>query len=208
MADFSWTATSPLQAALKPGRHGEKTGPAGVSLTEITGFSLVQVLARRGRWNDVAAAAKTAFGADAPATPLAVAAGQTTLIWSGPGQFLALDPTGYGSGAVARLAEAFAGAASLSDQSDGRALIRIAGPMARDLLAKICSVDLHPAVFQVGAAAATSIDHTGVNLWRTADDAAGAVFDILVFSTFAESLWHTILDHAAEYGVEVARQPG
>lgn len=208
MADFSWTATSPLQAALKAGRHGEKAGPAGVSLTERTGFSLVQVLARRGRWDDVAAAAKTAFGVDAPATPLAVARGETMLIWSGPGQFLVLEPGGYGSGAAARLTETFAGSASLSDQSDGRALIRIAGPRARDLLAKICSVDLHPSVFPVGTAAATSIDHTGVNLWRSADDAAGAVFDLLVFSTFAGSLWHTILDHAAEYGVEAARQQG
>ena len=30
-----------------------------------------------------------------------------------------------------------------------------------------------------------------------------AVFNLLVFATFAESLWHTMLDAAAEYGVDV-----
>jgi sarcosine oxidase subunit gamma len=138
--------------------------------------------------------------------PSAATGPKATLIWSGPQQFLALMAGGHGPDGPQRLADAFAGSASLSDQSDGRALIRIAGPRARDLLAKVCSVDLHPKVFPVGAAAATSIDHTGVNLWRAADEEGGAAFNLLVFSTFAGSLWHTLLDHAAEFGVEVDRR--
>ena len=98
---------------------------------------------------------------------------------------------------------AFAGTASLSEQSDGRSLIRISGARARDMLAKVCSLDLHPAVFPVGAAAATSIDHTSVNLWRGEDADGEAVFYLLVFATFAESLWHTLLDSGAEYGISI-----
>ncbi|TIW99342.1 MAG: sarcosine oxidase subunit gamma, partial [Mesorhizobium sp.] len=30
-----------------------------------------------------------------------------------------------------------------------------------------------------------------------------ALFNLLVFATFAESLWHTMLDAAAEYGVDI-----
>jgi sarcosine oxidase subunit gamma len=83
-------------------------------------------------------------------------------------------------------------------------LIRIAGPDARAMLAKLSSLDLHPAAFPAGAAAATSIDHTSVNLWRGSDLPDGqAVFNLLVFATFAQSLWHTMLDAAAEYGVDV-----
>ncbi|MBL8582225.1 MAG: sarcosine oxidase subunit gamma [Rhizobiaceae bacterium] len=207
MADFSWTPVSPLQAALKPGRLGEKSGPAGLKLTELTGFSLMQVQARRGRWAETEAAAQGLFGVSAPANPAAVEGSGATLVWSGPQQFLALFPAGYGADWEKRLADAFAGSASLSDQTGGRAMIRIQGARARDMLAKVCSVDLHPRAFATGAAAATSVDHTGVNLWRRADDAEGAVFDLIVFSTFAGSLWHTLVDHAAEFGVEAGRHP-
>lgn len=207
MADFAWTSRSALQAGFKPGRHGEKAGPAGIRMTELTGFALTQVQARRGRWADVEAAAQGLFDVAAPAMPSAATGPKATLIWSGPQQFLVLVADGYGTEGLERLTEAFAGSASLSNQSDGRALIRIAGPRARDLLAKVCSVDLHPKVFPIGGAAATSIDHTGVNLWRSADEEGSAVFDLLVFSTFAISLWHTLLDHAAEFGVEMDRRP-
>ncbi len=72
------------------------------------------------------------------------------------------------------------------------------------MLAKLSSIDLHPAAFKVGAAAATSIDHTSVTLWRGNDRPDGQpVFNVLVFATFAESLWHTMLDSAAEYGVDI-----
>ncbi|TIS16556.1 MAG: sarcosine oxidase subunit gamma, partial [Mesorhizobium sp.] len=48
MADFSWNIRSPLERALVAGRYGAP-GEAGVSLTEIRNFDLVQVMARRGK---------------------------------------------------------------------------------------------------------------------------------------------------------------
>ncbi len=73
------------------------------------------------------------------------------------------------------------------------------------MLAKLSSIDLHMAAFPVGAAAATSMDHTSVTLWRGDDKPDGqAVFNVLMFATFAESLWHTMLDAAAEYGVTIS----
>ena len=47
------------------------------------------------------------------------------------------------------------------------------------------------------------MDHTSVNLWRGNGSDGQAIFNLLVFATFAESLWHTILDAAAEYGVDI-----
>ena len=73
-------------------------------------------------------------------------------------------------------------------------MIRIGGPQARAMLAKLSSIDLHPSAFPLGAAAATSIDHTSVNLWRGDDCRWAGGFNLLVFATFAESLWHTMLD--------------
>jgi len=202
VADFSWDVRSPLDRALVAGRHGAP-GEAGVSLTEIRNFDLVQVMARRGKAADMATAAKARFGVAAPDTPQAVQASDAALIWSGPDQFLVLSKGG--KHAMGVLSQAYASSASLSDQSHARALISISGAKARPMLAKLSSIDLHPAAFPVGAAAATSIDHTSVTLWRGGDRADGqAVFNVLVFATFAESLWHTMLDSAAEYGVTIA----
>lgn len=208
MAEFSWSAQSPLSAALSPGRLGVAGGEAGVTVTEISHFGLVQVMARRGRAADVAKAAKKGWGVSPPERPAAVTAKEATLVWSGPDQFLVLTGARDIADAVAPLRTIFAGLASLSDQSGGRALIRMSGAKVRDVLAKVSSVDLHEAVFPVGAAAATSIDHTGVNLWRGPDAEDGSpTYNLLVFTSFADSLWHTLADAAAEYGVDASRAP-
>ncbi|MBZ9769013.1 sarcosine oxidase subunit gamma [Mesorhizobium sp. CA10] len=201
MAEFSWDVRSPLDRALIAGPYGAQ-GDAGVALTEIRNFDLVQVMARRGKAGEMVKAAQARFGMAAPETPKAVDTADATLIWSGPDQFLMLSRGGKHT--IEALAPAFVGSASLSDQSHARVLISVSGDKARTMLAKLSSIDLHPDVFGVGAAAATSMDHTSVTLWRGKDLADGqAVFNLLVFATFAESLWHTILDSAAEYGVTI-----
>ncbi|MBZ9850762.1 sarcosine oxidase subunit gamma [Mesorhizobium sp. CA14] len=201
MAEFSWDVRSPLDRALIAGSYGAQ-GDAGVALTEIRDFDLVQVMARRGKAAEMVKAAQARFGIAAPETPKAVDTADTALIWSGPDQFLVLSKGGKHT--IEALAAAFVGSASLSDQSHARALISISGDKARAMLAKLSSIDLHPDKFRVGAAAATSMDHTSITLWRGKDRADGQpVFNLLVFATFAESLWHTILDSAAEYGVTI-----
>jgi sarcosine oxidase subunit gamma len=207
VVELDWIATTPLSRIYAAGRHGAKDGGAGLVMAELKDFELVQVMARRGQWNAVAQACTEAHGKPAPAKPQAVEANGALLVWSGPDQFLVLSARGQGS-ATERARLAFAGMASLSEQSDGRSLLRISGKRVRDMLAKVCSLDLHPAVFPVGAAAATSIDHTSVNLWRGENRNAGdrggeAVFYLLVFATFADSLWHTLLDSGAEYGIAI-----
>ncbi|TPL01162.1 sarcosine oxidase subunit gamma [Mesorhizobium sp. B2-4-14] len=201
MAEFSWEVHSPLERALVAGPYGTH-GDAGVSLTEIRNFDLVQVMARRGKAAEMATAAKGHFGVAAPETPKAVQSTDAALIWSGPDQFFVLSKGG--KHAMDALAPAFSGPASLSDQSHARVLISISGAKARMILAKLSSIDLHAEAFPIGAAAATSMDHTSVTLWRGNERTDGqAVFNILVFATFAESLWHTMLDSGAEYGIEI-----
>ncbi|RUX97393.1 MULTISPECIES: sarcosine oxidase subunit gamma family protein [unclassified Mesorhizobium] len=201
MVEFSWASRSPLEKALVTGAHGARGIEAGVSLTEIRNFDLIQVMARRGKAADMAKAAKVRFGVAAPDAPKAMTP-DATLIWSGPDQFFVLSKGD--KHAMQTLAPALSGSASLSDQSHARALISISGTKARALLAKLSSIDLHPTTFRVGTAAATSMDHTSVTLWRGNDRDGLAVFNLLVFATFAESLWHTMLDSAAEFGVDIS----
>jgi heterotetrameric sarcosine oxidase gamma subunit len=207
VVEYSWEAQSPLRKAFTPGRLGLASGDAGIAMTEISDFNLVQVMARRGQVAAVAKAAKKAWGVLPPEKPGAAVGKGVTLIWTGPDQFFVLS-AGNNPNPVPSLAVVFDGMASLSDQSGGRCLIRLSGAKVRDALAKVSSIDLHDAVFPVGAAAATSIDHTGVNLWRGPDAANGSpVYSLLVFTSFADSLWHTLADAAAEYGVEATRTP-
>lgn len=207
MADYLWSTHSPVQKAFVPGRQGERSGEVGVTLAEITDGGIVQVMARRGQWAATAAAAKSAYGVAAPDKPAATFGKAATLVWSGPDQFFALTPGNGLASPLDTVRSAFAGVASLTDQSGGRFHMRLSGPRARDALAKVSSLDLHDKVFPVGAAAATSIDHTGVNLWRAADAADGSpAYHIVMFTSFADSLWHTIVDAAAEHGVEATRQ--
>ena len=202
MAEFSWSPRSPLEHALVAGAHAARDIEAGVSLTEIRNFDLIQIMARRGKGADLAKAAKARFGIAAPEAPKALQTSDATLIWSGPDQFFVLSKGGRHT--MDMLAPAFSGTASLSDQSHARALISVSGVKARSMLAKLSSIDLHREAFPVGAAAATAMDHTSVTLWRGADQPDGhALFNVLVFATFAESLWHTMLDSAAEYGVSI-----
>jgi len=207
VVEYSWEAQSPLRKTFAPGRIGLASGDAGIAMAEISDFSLIQVMARRGQVANVAKAAKKAWGVLPPEKPGAVTGKGATLIWTGPDQFFVLS-AGITPDPVPPLAAIFTGTASLSDQSGGRCLIQLSGARVRDALAKVSSVDLHDAVFPVGGAAATSIDHTGVNLWRGPDAADGSpVYSLLVFTSFADSLWHTLADAAAEYGVEATRMP-
>ena len=151
MVELTWNATTQLSRIYAAGRHGATEGAAGLAMAELTDFELVQVMARRGMWSAVAQACTQAYGKAAPADPRAVEADGALLIWSGPDQFLVLSAREAGA-ALEKARSAFSGTASLSEQSDGRSLIRISGSKARDMLAKVCSLDLHPAVFPVGAA--------------------------------------------------------
>jgi methylglutamate dehydrogenase subunit D len=201
--ELAWTLQSAVGPAFVTGRSGEAAGEPGVRLAVAGTTRLFQVMARRGRWQATARAAETCFGARPPELPAASFAPDVTLVWSGPDQFLALLQDARPR---PEMEAAFAGVASLSDQSHGRALFRVAGPKAVELLAKVSSLDLDPLVFPTGSAAMTSIDHTGVTLWRESGDAGGPVYSMLVFTSFSDTLWRLLVDSAAEFGVESSSQ--
>ncbi|MER9971914.1 sarcosine oxidase subunit gamma family protein [Mesorhizobium sp. M0060] len=199
MDEFEWTAKSPLRQVRVPGTFDATTPEPGVRLSERTRYGLLQIMARRGRRAETAAVSYHFYGVEPPARPAVSFGKDVTLVWSGADQYLALWQGDHRP--VDAVRSAFGSAASVSDQSEGRCLVQLSGPRVRDVLAKVSSLDLHPEAFPIGAAAATFIDRTAVNLWRESDAADGsAVFCILMFASFAESIWHVILMAAAEFG--------
>jgi len=63
---------------------------------------------------------------------------------------------------LAQLSNTLGATAYLSEQSDGWVVIRMNGASSRLCLERICSIDLDPQVFQVGAVARTVMEHLGV----------------------------------------------
>ncbi|NNG06032.1 MAG: hypothetical protein HKM95_18270 [Inquilinus sp.] len=110
------------------------------------------------------------------------------------------------AGLADRLIEALAGLhATAVDIGDGATTIRLAGPRARDVLAKGCPLDLHPRAFGPGRVAQSVIAQADAVIHQTADDGGGPVFEIHVRRSFAEYLWLWLADAALEFGLGVDR---
>lgn len=194
------TALSALDGIALPGRFGRQAGAAGVTIGERTDLGLATVMARKGRHADLAAAAERAYGVALPAGSRLTAGPKAGFIGTGPGQWFVVSES-LRNGELARdLAENFRGLASISDQSDGRAVVRISGPKARDVLAKGLPIDIDPRAFKPGDAAICLIGYIGVQLWQVDET---PTYDMAVFRGFAESFWSWLTASAAEFGAVV-----
>jgi len=187
-------ATSPLQG------YAQKLAqlPSTVSLAEEPFVGMVDL------WVDPNGAAasevSTVLGVDLPTTPSTyVRNDAVTVIWLGPEEWLV---TGSQSApaleAQLRSVVGEHGGAAI-DVSAQRTTLRLGGSHARDVLAKGCSLDLHPAVFSAGTAAQTTLGLAGVIL--IALDDAGLDYRILVRASFARYLADWLIDAAEEFGV-------
>ncbi|MBI2720035.1 MAG: sarcosine oxidase subunit gamma [Rhizobiales bacterium] len=177
---------SPLADVAIQGRFGADKGAPGVELSVRHPLSIVTVIARKDKAEALSAALAGLKGC--------------VVQWAGADQYYAVSET-YAEGALYReLREKLAGLASLSDQSHGRIVIRIAGPKARAVLAKGTPVDLHPNEFLRGKSAVTQMAHVGVHLTRTGEDA----FELSVFRGFSENFWEWLTGQAEEFGYQVS----
>jgi heterotetrameric sarcosine oxidase gamma subunit len=201
MPETTLEPRSAIEREAAPRRHGKAEGAPGVILREIAGLALATVIACKGEAKAVAEVAKDAFGLELPTTPRWVERDGIAFLWAGPEQWLAMAGPGRPPGQFeAMLGGVFDGHAAVSEQSDGRTIIRIAGPQARDALAKGLPIDLHPRAFKPGDTALTLAAHIGLQIWQL-DDAP--TYEIAVFRGFARSFWQFLLEAAAEYGCEV-----
>jgi len=83
--------------------------------------------------------------------------------------------------------------------SHAREAIILSGPAARDLLSQLIAIDVSPAAFRRGAFLQTGIHHVGVLIHCVQE----TDFEILVPTTWAESVWEVLLENAVPFGVEV-----
>ena len=189
------TATSPLQG------WSEKFAqlPQTVKLSEESFVAMVDL--RADPDGPAAARASAILGLELPTTPSTCVSDDTlTVIWMGPDEWLITAGTRSAATLETQLRAAVGedGGAAI-DVSAQRTTLRLSGPDARDVLAKGCSLDLHPTVFRTGTAAQTMLGLAGVVL--IALDDAGTDYRILVRSSFARYLADWLIDAAEEFGV-------
>jgi sarcosine oxidase subunit gamma len=200
MAEIGLQPRSPFAGLLEPGRHGAREGPAGVSLSERTGLALCIITAGAGKAGEVAAKMASVTGLDLPMGSKRVSKNGFALIGTAPGQWLAVAESREARALPAMLAVALKGDATVVDLSDGKAVLRISGPRARDTLAKGCSLDLHLRVFKPGSAATTPVALIDCVIWQVDET---PTYDLAVPTSYAESFWSWLTASAAEYGYTV-----
>jgi sarcosine oxidase subunit gamma len=133
------------------------------------------------------------------------ARGQLTVLWLGPDAWLLAGPPGDGGSRIDGLRQALADLhAGITDVTDGRVALRLAGPDAREVLAKGCPLDLHPRAFPPGSCAQSLVAKASVLIHLLDDEPGrGPTFDLYVARSFAHYLWTWLDDAGREYGVQI-----
>lgn len=141
-----------------------------------------------------------------PGEPNSTAArGDLVALWLGPDAWLLTCPPGALAAHTGSVRKALSDVhAAVTDVSDGRVALRLAGPNARDVLAKGCPLDLHPRAFATGSCAQSLLAKASVLIHLPDDEAQrGPTFDLYVGRSFAHYLWAWLEDAGQEYGVQV-----
>lgn len=200
---------SPLAVHNLVARAAEAPGEAQVFLGERPHRAQINV---RGETGDAGflAAVSESVGVALPVQPNTVGTGAgLAALWLGPNEWLIVGSPGREGGLAARLRDALAGRhAAVTDVSEARTIILVAGPKARDLLSKGTPLDLHPRVFAVGQCAQTALAKANVVL-RPTDEAhrsGGPLFEVYILNSFADYLFTWLERAGAEYGVAIAAE--
>lgn len=186
MADLD-TLRRPALAALNPTPHGGPDAP--VRLREIPHVRKVNL---RGDPQDrgFLAAVGAALDLVLPTEPnMSAVRDGVAALWLGPDEWLLT-----GEVSPIALEEHHASAVDVTDNST---ILRLAGPRARDVLAKGCPLDFHPSVFPVGEVAQSLIGPVDVIIHQVEADG----FDLHVRRSFAEYLWLWLEDSGLEYSI-------
>lgn len=173
--------------------HPEPVSMAGLAIEMREDLTMASFAAAKGKVDALCAAIRDAYGVDLPRRPQRVAGRGIAFVWAGPDQWLAVADRENGRDLEHELMALLSGLASVVDQSDGRVVVRVSGPMARTVLAKGVPIDLHPRAFGPGSAAITHASHIGVIIWQLDDI---PTFEMALFRSYADSFTHWLLDSA------------
>lgn len=193
-------ADSLRQSALAGHIHAGPHGAAGerLALREVRPSAIAQV---NGAPDESALANLLEAQSFEPSPRANQAARGTdiTLLWNGPGRWLAVSATLSPETLIATLEEALGDAgATVTDLSHARTVVQLDGEASRELLTKLCPLDIER--LQPGASATSLLGQLTGHLHCVDEQ----VFELYVFRSFGLELWEMLLEEGLEFGVRVS----
>jgi len=105
------------------------------------------------------------------------------VLWMSPDEALLIVPMDQREAAVKDLEKGLKNAHALvADVSDARSVFRLTGPGARETLAKVTPVDLHPSALQPGIVYRTRLAQVAGAFWQRDDGS----FEVICFRSVAD----------------------
>ncbi len=179
--------SDPISALL--GR--ETQGSVQVSDTGLRGMITLRGDLSYGKMKSIC---KDLTGAAMPGLREAQFKGENGLLWMSPDEVLILLPYADVADGLAKIAKAMKGQHHLAvNVSDARAVLQVQGPFAREVIAKLAPVDLHPDAFPPGQVLRTRLGQIAAALWMT--DAQ--TFQIICFRSVADYAFDLLAASAA-----------
>lgn len=122
-------------------------------------------------------------GATFPAKGQVTSAGENGICWMSPDELLLLVSYGAVGEALEEIGKALSGTHHLAaNVSDARGMMTVAGADARDVVAKLTPVDLHPDSFGVGELRRTRLGQVAAAFWMSDE----TTFNVICFRSVAQ----------------------
>jgi sarcosine oxidase subunit gamma len=170
-------------------------------IAEISEMGTVGMITLRGDLSSkpLRKAATAAAGVNVPDVRHCLTEGHAGMAWMSPDELLIMCAYGDVEAKLANLNEKLAGHHALvANVSDARAMFRVAGPNAREVMAKLAPVDLAPAAFTPGMFRRTRLAQVPAAFWMPEE----GVFHVVCFRSVAQYVFD-VLSVAAQPGSEV-----
>ena len=181
MSDYELIVESPL--------GGVEHEFEGVTVSEVIGKSLVMVALPRPKFKEIESSISKSCGLLLPDMEQSTQSKDASItLWRLQKNQVLAYFSYDGSDAEAHLSNRFIAPAYYTDQSDTWAMIRVSGPRSRDILERICPIDLSKNVFSVGSVSRTIMEHIGTIIYRDEEDS----YVLLTMRSFGVSMLHAI----------------
>mgnify|MGYP006421085227 CR=1 FL=1 len=198
---------SPLAHLGVGGRVQDELGDAGLGISERPYRALIDLRIQLDKEPGAGESFKKVTGVALPQTPNTFTAGEgIEALWLGPNEWqIVIHDSRPEAGRewTAKLRDAMQGyVCAVVDISNAQGIIGLTGPMAREVLERAVTLDMHPRTFKPGEVKQTIFGkHTGVTI-QLRDDTP--TFDIYTRRSFPEYVWRYLEDSARGACIDVA----
>jgi sarcosine oxidase subunit gamma len=176
--------------------QGNKDG--GVTLQEYGLFGHI-VLRGNSDDDDFVQGVHSALGVNLPAVLQSDEAGDVSIRWISPDEWLIVVPSSDAHEAELRLRQYLSGHFAVVNASGGQTILHLSGTYARNVLMKSMHYDIHDRNFPVGKVVTTTLAKSQVVMRRTANNS----WELIIRRTFSDYIWLWLQDASAEFGLVI-----